>query len=107
MNASRALSQSLALKPDDSVTQYRQAQLLLAQKNDAAALAILEGIVRARAATPPTIYASACVDAARVYEGQRATARAIELYRIARGVFGADQRTKDLADRSLARLAAL
>ena len=105
VNAARALTQSLALKPDDPVTRYRHAQLLLAQKNDAAALADLEALIKARPTTPPTIYASACVDAARLYERQRATARAIDLYRTARGVFGADQRTIDAADRALARLA--
>ena len=104
-SAARALTQSLALKPGDPVTRYRHAQLLLAQKNDAEALAELEALINARSTTPPTIYASACVDAARLYERQRASARAIELYRIARGVFGADQRTKDAADRALARLA--
>ncbi len=105
VNAARALTQSIALKPDDPVTRYRHAQLLLAQKNDAAALADLEVLIKARATTPPTIYASACVDAAGLYERQRATARAIDLYRTARGVFGADQRTIDAADRALARLA--
>jgi hypothetical protein len=104
-DARRALTQALALKPDDPVTRYRQAQLLLAEKNEAAAVAVLEALIGARSTTPPTIYASACVDAARLYERQRAPARAIDLYRIARGVFGADQRTKDAADRALARLA--
>jgi tetratricopeptide (TPR) repeat protein len=103
--ATQSLTQALALKPDDPVTRFRRAQLLLAQTNDAAALSVLEGLVNAQATTPPTIYASACLDAARVYERQRATARAIDLYRAARGVFGADQRTKDAADRALARLA--
>jgi len=103
--AARALTQSLTLKPDDAVTRYRHAQLLLAEKRDAEALAELEAVIKTRATTPPTIYASACVDAARLYERQRSPARAIELYRIARGVFGADQRTKDAADGALARLA--
>ena len=103
--AAQALTQSLTLKPDDPVTRYRRAQLLLAQKNDAEALGELEALIKARTTTPPTIYASACVDAARLYERQRATARAIDLYRTARGVFGADQRTIDAADRALARLA--
>jgi predicted Zn-dependent protease len=102
--ARQSLTQALLLKPSDPVTRYRQAQLLVAEKNDDAALGVLEMLIAARATTPPTFYASACVDAARLYERQRAPARAIELYRIARGVFGADQRTKDVADRALARL---
>jgi hypothetical protein len=103
--ATRILGQALALKPDDPVTRFRHAQLLLAQKNDAAALTVLDALVNARATTPPTFYASACLDAARLYERQRATARAIDLYRTARGVFGADRQTIDAADRALARLA--
>jgi len=102
--AAQALDQSLALKPDDPVTRYRYAVLLQAQKNDPAALLELEALVKARATTPPTIYAATCVAAARIYERQRSPARAIELYRIARGVFGADQQTKEAADRALARL---
>lgn len=102
--AARALSQSLSLKPRDPVTRYRQARLLLAQHDDAGALAVLDAVVKDRNATPPTFYASACVDAARIYERQHLPARAIDLYRIARGVFGADQQTKDAADRALARL---
>jgi hypothetical protein len=103
--AARILGQALALRPGDPVTRFRHAQLLLAQKNDTAALTILDGLVTARATTPPTFYASACLDAARLYERQRATARAIDLYRTARGVFGADRQTIDAADRALARLA--
>ena len=69
------------------------------------ALVLLEKLVNARATTPPAIYASACLEAARLYERRRATARAIDLYRTARGVFGADQATKDAADHALVRLA--
>jgi tetratricopeptide (TPR) repeat protein len=103
--AARALTESRSLRPDDPVTRYRQAQLHLAEKNDAAALTELQAVISVRATAPPTIYAFSCVDAARIYERQQARERAIELYRIARSVFGADQRTKDDADRALARLA--
>ena len=103
--SARALAQSLALRPDDPVTRYRQAQLLLARKDEAAALTALETVIHARASAPPTIYASACVDAARLHEQRGSRARAIELYGIARTVFGADQRTKDAARRAFTRLA--
>jgi tetratricopeptide (TPR) repeat protein len=105
-DAARVLSESLALRPGDQVTRYRQAQLLRAQKNDAAALEIYEGIIRARASTPPTFYAFACVDAARLHEQHGTPDRAIDLYRLARDVFGADQLTKAAAERALARLTA-
>jgi tetratricopeptide (TPR) repeat protein len=104
--AEAALGESIALRPRDPVTRYRQARLLQAQKEDSAALKVLEAIVASRAVTPPTIYAFACVDAARLAEQRGDRARAIELYRLARDVFGADQRTKDTAARALTRLAA-
>lgn len=100
-----ALERSLEIRPRDPVTRYRQARLLHAQKNDSAALDVLEAILAARAATPPTIYAFACVDAARLLEQRGDRERAIDLYRTAHGVFGADQRTKEAAKRALARLA--
>lgn len=103
--AARAIDESLALRPRDPVTRYRQSRLLQAREDDASALAVLEAIVAAREATPPTIYASACVDAARLHEEQGTRTRAIELYRAAQSVFGADQRTKDAAQRALSRLA--
>ena len=102
--AGRLLPQALAARPDDLVTRLRNAQLLVAQSNDAAALALLERILAARTTASPTVYASACLEAAGVYERQRATARAIDLYRAARGAFGADPRTREAADRALARL---
>jgi tetratricopeptide (TPR) repeat protein len=104
--AARAIEQSLALNPDDAVTRYRQARLLQARRNDADALAVLDAITRARGSAPPTIYASACIDAARLHERRGDRARAIDLYRTATGVFGADQRTKDAAQHALTRLVA-
>jgi predicted Zn-dependent protease len=104
-SAARAIDDSLSLQPGDAVTRYRQARLLQTQKRDAAALQVLETIVGARSTTPPTIYALACMDAARLHEQQGVKTRAIDLYRTAQGVFGADQRTKHAAERALARLA--
>ena len=103
-DASRAITQSLALRADDPVTRYRQARLLLAERHDAAALDVLDALVSSRSATPPTIYASACVEAARLHEQRGSIALAIDLYRRALTVFGADQRTKESAQRALTRL---
>ena len=102
--AERAIEQSLALRPRDPVTRYRQARLLSALRDETGALHVLEAIAAARGATPPTIYATACVEAARLLEQRGDRMRAIDLYRTARGVFGADQRTKDAAGRALTRL---
>jgi hypothetical protein len=105
--AARAIAQSIELQPRHPVTRYREARLLLAQKDEAAALKVLDAIIASRSATPPTIYGFACVDAARLLEQRGDRPRAIDLYRTARDVFGADQRTKDAAHRALARLASL
>jgi len=105
-SASQAIETSLELRPGDAVTRYRQARLLQAKKDEAGALRVFEAIAAARAATPPTIYAFACVDAARLLEQRGERARAIDLYRTARDVFGADQRTKDAAARALKFLTA-
>jgi hypothetical protein len=102
--AGRLLAQSLTLRPDDQVARYRQARVMDARNSDTAALGAYEAIVAARATTPPTFYASACVDAARLHEQHGSAERALELYRIARDVFGADRSTKDAADRAIARL---
>lgn len=102
--AARALSDSLMLRPADLVTQYRQARLLKAQKNDAAAISLLDAVMSAGAAVPPAIYAAACVDAARMHEEHDAPARAIELYHAVGTVVGADPLTRDAAQRALARL---
>jgi tetratricopeptide (TPR) repeat protein len=102
--AERAIEESLTLQPRDPVTRYRQAKLLQAQQSSGDALTVFEAIAAARASTPPTFYASACVEAARLHEQRGERARAVDLYRTARGVFGADQRTKEAAQRALARL---
>jgi tetratricopeptide (TPR) repeat protein len=102
--AAEFLEQSLAIRPDDPVTRYRHARLLQAQRNETGALDVLESVVRERATTPPTFYAFACMDAARLHEQRGERTRAIELYRTAQSVFGADQRTKDAAQRALMRL---
>ena len=102
--AARALTASLALRPGDPVTQYRQARLLTAQKHDAAAIALLDTVMSGGAAVPPSIYAAACVDAARLHEERGSRARAIELYQAVSTVVGAEHATTDAAQRALARL---
>jgi len=102
--AARALNESLSLRPGDLVTQYRRARLLKAQNNDAAAISLLDTVMSAGAAVPPSIYAAACVDAARLHEEQGSRARAIELYQAVSTVVGAERATTDAAQRALARL---
>jgi tetratricopeptide (TPR) repeat protein len=102
--AAQALDRSLALAPGDQTTRYRKARLLLAQRSERAALDALEGVI-ASPATPPHVYAAACLDAAQAHERQGATARAIELYELTVAAFGVDPRARNAAQRALARLA--
>jgi tetratricopeptide (TPR) repeat protein len=104
VDADRALTQSQALRPQDPVTRYRRARLLIARNNAAAALPILESIIRARPTTAPTIHASACLDAARLYEQRGLQDQALDLYRAAGDVFGGGQPIKEAAQRAIARL---
>ena len=102
--ASRLLTQSLSLRPDDSLTRYRYARLLLAQHREEDALVAFAEIHKRHDETPPVIYTLACVDAARVQERKGATTIAMDLYRSATTVFGGDRRMKDEARRQFARL---
>ena len=78
--------------------------MLLAQRNERAAIDVLEGVI-ASPASPPHVYAAACLDAAQAHERQGAVARAIELYELTVAAFGVDPRAKNAAQRALARLA--
>lgn len=101
--AAQALDRALALQPSDQVTRYRRARLLVAQRNDPTAIEMLEGVI-ASPATPPHVYAAACLDAAQAHERQGGVARAIELYELTVAAFGVDPRAKNSAQRALARL---
>ena len=101
--ARQALDRAVTLAPDDQVTRYRRARLLLAQQNDTAAIEVLEGVI-ASPGTPPHVYAAACLDAAQAHERQGHGARAIELYQLTVAAFGVDPRAKISAQRALARL---
>ena len=105
-DAARMLAQSLALRPGDLVARYRLARVRLAQRDDAAALDALEHVVAAGTTDPPSFYAPACLDAARLYEGREMRERAIDLYRLAFNAFGVDVESKEAARSALARLGA-
>jgi hypothetical protein len=102
--AARSLSQAVTLRPKDTVARYRYARVLDAQRSDDAALEMYESVLLSFETTPGTFYASACVDAARIYEQRGEIARAAELYHRALPIFGAETPTKDAAQRALRRL---
>jgi tetratricopeptide (TPR) repeat protein len=103
-NASRLLMQSLAIRPDDPVTRYRHARLMIAQKNEVDGLVLLDALTAERDRMPGSIYAVICFDAARLNEQRGNRDRAIELYETVRTVFGADERLKAASQNALAQL---
>ena len=105
-DAARLLRQSVALRPKEMVARYRLARVLDAEQNDDAAVEMFESVLLSFETTPAAFYAAACVDAARLYEQRGETMRAIELYRRALPIYGADPQTKEIAQRALTRLGA-
>ena len=102
--AAPLITQSVALRPDDPVFRYREARLLLAKRDDDRAAASLARVLGARPELAPAIYAAACVEFAALAERQGDRTRAIDYYRKAEGVFGADTRTITDAKRARAQL---
>lgn len=102
--AAPLIAQSVALRPEDPVFRYREARLLLAQRDDAAAGVSLTRVLGARPELAPAIYAAACVEFAALAERQGDRTRAIEHYRKAEAIFGADARTVAEAKRMRERL---
>jgi tetratricopeptide (TPR) repeat protein len=102
--AADSLNRSAAINPADPVTAFRQASLLLESKRGQDALAGFERIVAMRPVPPPSVLASSCVEAGRLLEASGHRERAIEMYRRASRVRGADARTRQAATKALDRL---
>ena len=102
--AEAALKQSLAIKPDDPVTQYRYGRLLMVRGDSDDALAAFDRAFKGRSACPPTILAAAYLDAGQLHERAGRRDRAAAMYRSASGVFGASAETRATARRLLDRV---
>ncbi len=103
-DAARTIGQALALAPKNAVIRYRYARVLLAQKNEPAALAVLEGIATEGTTEPAPFYGASCLEAARIHERRGDVVRAVDLYRLAATAFAVDRQVKEQAERALARL---
>jgi tetratricopeptide (TPR) repeat protein len=103
--ADSLLARSVALDPKDGVARYRYGRVLIAKKDEAAALASFEAAIRARDCPPP-IVAAAYLEAARVHERLARKAQAIDCYRAASTLFGGGADTRAAANRALLRLRA-
>jgi tetratricopeptide (TPR) repeat protein len=102
--ADETLARSLALNPFDPYTLHRQAALLLARGRDGEALAAFERLVAMRPIPPPTVLASSCYEAGRLLEASGQREHAIEMYRRASRVPGAEAETRQAAQKALGRL---
>ena len=102
--ADEALAAIVCAGAGDPVTAYRVARLRLAQRRTATRRAAFDQLLARRPVPPPTILASACLDAARLREQGGDRAQAIELYLRASRVRGAEPHTRRAASQSLNRL---
>jgi hypothetical protein len=104
--AESALARSLTIDSRQVVARYRYAHVLLAKKDDAAALPQLEAVIRGARECPAPIAASAYYEAARLHERLAHRDKAIEYYRAASAWFGGAAETRSSAERALLRLRA-
>jgi hypothetical protein len=104
--AETLLVRSLQLDPKDPVARYRYGRILQALKEDAAALAAFEAVIRGARDAPAPIVASAYYEAARLHERLTHKEQALDYYRAASTWFGGGADTRAAATRALARLRA-
>jgi hypothetical protein len=104
--AESALARSLTLDARAPVARYRYARVLVAKREDAAALAQLEGVIGEAHECPAPIAAAAYLEAARLHERLAHRDKAIDYYRIASTWFGGGAETHANAKRALTRLTA-
>ena len=102
--AEALLTRSVKLDAKNPVARYRYARVLLARKEESAALAEYESAIRSARDCPAPIAAAAYYEAARLHERLAHRDKAIEYYRIASTWFGGADVTRVLAQRAIARL---
>jgi hypothetical protein len=98
------LARSVSLDPQDGVARYRHGRALEAVQADAAALAEFDKAISLAPHMPPSIAASAHLEAARLQERLGHRDEAVRLYEAASTWFGGSADTRDAATRALTRL---
>ena len=104
VEAEQALDRSLAIVPADFITWYRRGHVHALRHQPDAALAAFARVALAGAAAPPVYRARALVERAQLLEARRDAPGAIESYRAASYVFGADGHTRAAARQAVERL---
>ncbi len=103
-DAERALDRALALVPDDAVAWFRRGRVHAARGETERALAAFGRVIAARPAAPPVFLARAYMARATILEAAGDRAGALDAYRSASTVFGADDRTRSRAAEAITRL---
>jgi tetratricopeptide (TPR) repeat protein len=99
-----ALARSIELNPVDPVARVRLGALCAARGERERALAEFERAIRSQPRPPPTFLAAAYLESARLLEVMNQRDRAIDRYRSALRVRGAEPRTREESVAALARL---
>lgn len=102
--ASTMLERSLNLNAVDPVARYRYGRVLVARKQEEAALPQIEAAIRGARQCPAPILGSAYIEAARLHERAGRRDDAIAYFRTALTLFGAAAETRTAASRALTRL---
>jgi tetratricopeptide (TPR) repeat protein len=105
-HADALFTRALQLRPNDPVTHYRVGHVRALRNEETAALAAFERAIAQRGSCPPTVLASALLEAGRLHEHAGRRERAADMYRRASTVFGASADTRTSARRALARVTA-
>jgi tetratricopeptide (TPR) repeat protein len=104
--AESLLARSLLLDGKDGVARFRYARVLQSKREETRALAEYEAAIRSSRECPPSIVATAYLEAARLQERLARKAEAIDYYRAASTLFGGGADTRAAANRALLRLRA-
>ncbi len=102
--AARLLDRALGLTPQDPVMQYRRGRVFVAEQRSDEALLAFERVIAARSTAPPVFLARAYLDRGLLLDARRDEAGAIEAFRSAAYVFGADAATRASALDAIARI---
>jgi len=105
-DAGQLLDRALALAPGDTVTLYRRGHVYAVRQQGDRALAAFARVAAAGADARPVFRARALLERAQLLETRGDRAGALESYRAASHVFGADAATRGEAQRGVARLTA-
>ena len=102
--ARRLLDRAVALAPQDPVVHYRRGCVSVAEQRPDEALESFGRVIASHPAAPPVFVARAYLDRGLLLEARHDETGAIDAWRSAAHVFGADAATRARAQRAIARV---